>query len=1357
MAIRDLEAFIRQKATSFNPNLDVSAGSPFDVQVIQPLVRRLGVDPFTVDITTFINERLVQAFPELATKEGDTLTDLLNKPVSLLWDPVVREIRRIQRSLSFRDPSTLTLDEADALGANLFTNRRKGDFSRGGARICFNQPQNVSISPVNFVTSRSGLHFFPIETQSIRTEEMILNVDDEGLYFFDFNTIAENPGSQYNIEPNSLVSIANVPAAVRVKNLRRFRFGDDEENAVQFTGRVQQSLSERSLVTLRGIAAKLLDNFPDVNRLNVVGFGDPEMQRDIIMGGGYGEIVAMGIAGTALADAENKAFTRRFFTAEVDFIATITSEPSSWVLTIFGATGPVVHARDFPIRAVIGEHEVDLEDQLLLLATTSLRWTLRKKELTLSHIPGGILFPSNANGTVSIPDNEVHVGGMYDVHVRGTDFEDATLAINNVTDDDPLFVGSELTIAAGPVVKLGDFVLDVDYVVDDETYKTFADAGLLTFTLQILEGVDAGNYRILSVSQVSGFPVELTVDPAPNNIPSGPFRWRLFDQINIDLVEPKETRLRDDDLRTVQGADVVDTVGGINFNDFGVAEGDVLRILDGPDAGDYKLLADPLAPSFDKLQVDQPMTQSRSNLEYVIFRANDTGGLQRPLVRINTVELLDSSNQPIGSTIPYAKPVDIQSRAFQNPARGIKHDIRDAILGLVSVKTTAGSFPALANKTLDFLIEGVVHTVTFPGVFTPTLANTIAEISAQLLSGTSMPQLAVQVGSDRLGMRPVRGGVQLVGGTAHGDVFGLNTVSLKAPISTFDIRSVDIEEEGGFATLDPAIDLVTGLDVVQVLDGNNIGFYNAPYTVNENISGTFPTVPGNSDALKISPQEDFKNGFAPEVVRHVQIGARSLGSVRLFFLEPTSFEVDVRSRFILTTDTGVLRFLPDPTLDYQRIPAQPGGSVPKDGSSATAGITLTSASQDFVRSGIQPGDRLVIENIPISGTTVLPDPIPECVNKTFIFSLDGGPDRTLTFIRDDVSLNVDEVSRQGVVDAINSAMGENVCVLTGASTLEFETTRSLVIREAGTANGPNGGFPGLLGLVAGTGGSQSFITDDQNNESPHAGDYDIIDVRATELDVDAAFPSAAPYTSPLTRQTFRVFRNGLQRITTTAMADNKAEASLFFFDVELVSEGSGDEYNIAASQQLQVEGFRSDGYFLTTDDDNLTFSSVESVKLVLSRTILEQGVDDDPANATQVSGQNIQVTYERAPLVEDVQGFISSDVERVVCANPLSRHLIPHFVRFDLRYTGGSRESVVVPEVEKLIRDLFPIDPLESSDIQKVVLDRGAVSIDNPIDIIAVVHYADRTVYIVRSQNAISTGRLSAFIPDVLNITRNTT
>ena len=281
----------------------------------------------------------------------------------------------------------------------------------------------------------------------------------------------------------------------------------------------------------------------------------------------------------------------------------------------------------------------------------------------------------------------------------------------------------------------------------------------------------------------------------------------------------------------------------------------------------------------------------------------------------------------------------------------------------------------------------------------------------------------------------------------------------------------------------------------------------------------------------------------------------------------------------------------------------------------------------------------------------------------------------------------------------------------------------------------------------------------RSNRAPHFGRYTIALVAPTEVLLASLTVSAdyALYADPVTRESFKIFRPAAQRITTTTMAQQQGDADLFFFDVELVSEGTGDLWNIDAQLQLEAENFRSDGYFLTTDNESLAFSDVEELKMVISRSILEDGVDDDPSNATLLTGQNLQITYDRSSLVTDVQSFISSETERVINQNPLARHLIPFFVRFDLEYFGGSSEEVVIPDVENLIRDLFPNELLEVSDLEKVVSDRGATSITNPIDLIAIVHNTDRTISAERSQNALGLSRLSAFIPDVINITRTVT
>jgi hypothetical protein len=223
------------------------------------------------------------------------------------------------------------------------------------------------------------------------------------------------------------------------------------------------------------------------------------------------------------------------------------------------------------------------------------------------------------------------------------------------------------------------------------------------------------------------------------------------------------------------------------------------------------------------------------------------------------------------------------------------------------------------------------------------------------------------------------------------------------------------------------------------------------------------------------------------------------------------------------------------------------------------------------------------------------------------------------------------------------------------------------------------------------------------------------------------------------------------------MSVNQASAGLYYADVVLVSEGTGDSWNIPADLLMTPSGFISDGYYLTTEDPNLTFSVEERPWLHVSKSILEVGVTDDPTNATQISGQNLQVNYDRSGLVASVSDFVTADTERVICESTLARHLIPHFVRFSMQYQGGDKESAITPDILTYINNLNPDDFLEVSVLEDIVNGHGATYITNPLEIIAVVHNFDRTVAADRSEDRLNTGRLAAFVPDQVSVKRTIT
>jgi hypothetical protein len=1381
MAVRDLEAYLRERAVQWDPTLDISPGSPFDTQVVQPLMRRLGTDPFTVDLITFLDARLKQAFPELATRSGDSVTDLLMKPAALLWDPIVRETTRVKRNLSFKDPATLTLEEAEALGANLFAERTTGEYARGQIRVFFSQPQNITVSSVNYATSRGGLRFFPTSVQTIRTEEMALNQAGDGTYYFDINMRAEEPGEDYNIGIGEMSNIANVEAAVRVTNLKRFRWGTPEQSAEEFIDSAQRQLTERSLVTLRGAAAQLTRAFSELRRMNVVGMGDPEMNRDIIMGGGLGEVLISGHGGMTVDDTSHQAATRRFaidplIDTDISFFSSVGSSSatiSGFVLTLVDAAADVAAnpIQDFDVLRVIDDQTLEISEQLLAYNRTDLRWALRKKELTISKIPGGILFPTSPAGTLTIEDGTIHVGGATDIYISGTEFQEATLVLDNVTDETVELSGTDARLTTDGV-ELYDFVLGTDYSINDATYRLLERAQRRSLTLQLVTGGpghdpdNLGVYRVVRAVQALGAPAKLQVEPILASLDSPiPYRWRLFDEVNITLTDPKETRTSGSDLSTVQNSTQVTTGSGTDFTELGVSQDDVLRILNGPDAGDYVI--DSVITN-TILRLDTVIRNTASNLQYTIFRKNAAGGISLPLIRITQIDLLDSSLQPLGSTIPYAKPIDIQSRAFQNPGRGVKHTLSDVQLGIISQVAAGGSFSGIAGHALAIRVhlpDGSFADQSCAFGSDPTLSQAISLINSAvyLACGVSDAVFEFEAGS-RFAIRPVKAGLELRGDDeALTSLFGNGE-----PRTTADIRSDTVISSGGWEGLSPAVDYNSGLDIAQAISGNQIGFYTAPYSgPSSSTGGTYTgDVVTASQALiirdvTVDTNEKTKQ-FAPEENVRLQVGSRSLGSARCYFLEPTTIEFGEDSIFYAELTTGLVRFMPDPTLNYQIIPPLPGNSKSNDGESTQYGNIFSAASQNFLRSGVTPGDILVIDYLPLRGSKVhatatitdlaaKPSALPPEPAKYLTFSINDGPNLTVTFIRDDTSLSEGEVTKEGVIEQINAKAGMEIAAITAADKIEFVADALITIKKEGTAN------PVLLENVDDTG--QSFSTQDCSNQSPHAlatGEgYRIDAVDITELEVSPNFDISLPYPATITRQGFRIYRRGVQRISTTQMALQKAEAGLYYADVELVSEGCGDLWNIAADIQLKAEGYVSDGYYLETEDENLSFSMLEVPKLVTSKSILENGVDDDPNNITQIAGQNLQIRYERSQLVQDAQAYVNAQTERVTGESILIRHLIPNYVRFDLFYVGGSREDIVIPLLERYIRDLRPINPLESSRVQDIVNRAGATSLTNPVALISVIHNLDRIIWASRSENYVTAGRLSAFFPDLLNVVRS--
>lgn len=1437
MATEDTRSFMEERLLAMDPDLDVAEGSPAYDQVIDPTVRRYTPDPFEVDLEKFIDTRLLQEHPDLNVKEGSGLRDALVKPMQILMDPIYREVNILKQNQSLANPELLSPADADSLVANVFVSRSTGGLATGTIRIYFNAPVALTISIGNVCYTSSGLRFLPTTLQSITAEAMVFN-QSGNLYYFDIQVTAEKAGSEYSIDKDLIVGITNLNAAVRVNNTERFEGGLDEQSTADLVSNAEQSITERSLVVGRGVVARLYDVFDSLKHLQVVGFTDAEMERDIITGGNFGPILFSGNGGYTEDDGDGDLLSYRFKIRDsINFIDDIfgsigdvsnywlsvseisygdsveipginldhfilsgyrfssddidryfitSSSPGSnpenvgvWKIAaiididevrVYRTSPGVAEAGiswimvrpgiDAEIESVITSTELKLLNPLPVdLAIAS--WVIRKKEIAISDIPGGITSILDAQ-SLELQSDQLHIGGCSDFYVRGTTVEEETLVLEAVSDENAV-VSAETLVTSSVNTE---FVSDTNY--------NFVELGVLTGHSLIIEtGADAGVKTIFRAGvhhDGSSNPNWLQVDPPLTSTASG-IRYKIVNEIDINLRQPRTMRGVGTDLQTLQLSSSVTTASTLDFTSLGTEVGDVFRILSGVDQGDYTIIA--ISGTGNRtLVLSSQLNATVSSLGWEVFKAGE--GLDFPLVRISGLDILDSSQQPTGNVVPYADPVDSRSTAFANAGHGTKVSTTDGITGILGSRDiTIGAAGAptypLAATTLNVRINNASPIlVTLTGAATP-------EIIVDTINGTSglfnIADLLSMDGELRLVLRSTDRWI-IVDPGATNDMVGLDVAVGE---DNRQIRSLNNISDWS----DADYGLMIERDSVYVTTGDNIGFY---YLVAAQTGRILVVGVDESDGRALF--------LHPNVRVSLRAGSRSYGKARVYFLDPTTFSahgawrpplknstdypanasigraipVDERPVTYFTADVGgsLLRFVPDPELKYSVLPAS-GDTIPNnmntedavnlvvsnDVPSENLGKNSRDAKVDFLDREILEGDLVEITHTPIQGDKdmgLISFTSPgDLANLTLILSIDGAPAKTHTFTDQLTSID-------GILGEINATFGMTLAykeLLTGPAEtmLRLEADVDVIWHKNSTCNS----------LFWNTFGSSN-----KHNLAPANTDGYYIITKVTETgdpiqhhkleieDENGVAPAATAQA-----QHFKVFRPGMQHIHSTDMAEN-LEIGLYYMDVELVSEGPGDEWNLDAEVLFSLEGYVSDGYRLSVSDANLSYSEEEQVMMVLSRRILTVGQSDRPDQATKLSLQNLQVNYDRSSLAASVQAFASADLERVLNASLLVRHLQPHYLNFEMIYRGGSSADVIRDDVLEYLDELGPEESVEVSDIQNLALRRGATYIQNPITLVAITHDENRVIAVVRSKNYVSRSRLATFFAEDITIEKET-
>lgn len=236
------------------------------------------------NVKEYLKKKIAEIDALIDTRDNSGVGDILIKPQNAILQPFADELVRVDTNQSLLNGETMTETDLDALIANIFLTRRPGSKARGQVRIYFSDPTSVSVPLGSEFTSADGQSFFSLADVTITANQMSVNKDGD-FYYVDILVQAETVGEAGNIAVGSIVDFVGGPSTIlKVDNLSIFSGGTDREENAALTARAKSAITVRDLVSKPAIQTVLLENFDSLRDLRVVGYGDPEMERDFLIG-----------------------------------------------------------------------------------------------------------------------------------------------------------------------------------------------------------------------------------------------------------------------------------------------------------------------------------------------------------------------------------------------------------------------------------------------------------------------------------------------------------------------------------------------------------------------------------------------------------------------------------------------------------------------------------------------------------------------------------------------------------------------------------------------------------------------------------------------------------------------------------------------------------------------------------------------------------------------------------------------------------------------------------------------------------------------------------------------------------------
>lgn len=232
--------------------------------------------------------------PELDLSRGTGLRDTLVKLAASGLALFRSEAKLAKESFSLKrileglgdDVDTTDTSIVDNAVSNYFVTRKVGDLATGFLKVTVVRSKEYLI-PNSFIWRIDTEAYFTIGqvniSPEITTGVKALYPTSGGKFFFLVPIIASSVGSEFNKVAGVAAEADNLdPSVSTVVTYDDITGGLDEETNSELVARAQQAITVRDLNTRKSIPFVLKENFLFLRKVIAIGYGDPEMQRDVL-------------------------------------------------------------------------------------------------------------------------------------------------------------------------------------------------------------------------------------------------------------------------------------------------------------------------------------------------------------------------------------------------------------------------------------------------------------------------------------------------------------------------------------------------------------------------------------------------------------------------------------------------------------------------------------------------------------------------------------------------------------------------------------------------------------------------------------------------------------------------------------------------------------------------------------------------------------------------------------------------------------------------------------------------------------------------------------------------------------------